>query len=358
MNAKGAVARVDSRMVQRATLIVLGAVAAAVILFVGVVLVIDGARKDRVADGVRIGKVAVGGLDRAAARARVQRALGGTQGRPITVTYDGRRFVLRPEDANVHFDADASVDAALRRSRTGNPFSRVLGGHDASGSVAPRMAFSRAAVEDFATRVAEKVDRGARDADIDWHDGKLERTHARDGVQTRRALLLAALVRSVTTPSAPAKIDVPVKVTERPDRTLTDLAKRYPTVIAVDRDAKQLRLYKDLRLEHRYTIAVGKAGLETAAGRYKIEQKDVDPAWHVPESSWAGDLAGQTIPPGDPQNPLEARWMGFHDGQGIHGTSDLASLGTAASHGCIRMSVPDVKQLYREVKLGTPLFLQ
>ena len=50
--------------------------------------------------------------------------------------------------------------------------------------------------------------------------------------------------------------------------------------------------------------------------------------------------------------------MGFHDGQGIHGTADLASLGTAASHGCIRMSVPAVKRLFREVKVGTPLFLQ
>ena len=76
------------------------------------------------------------------------------------------------------------------------------------------------------------------------------------------------------------------------------------------------------------------------------------------EEEWAGDLAGQTIPPGDPRNPLEARWMGFHDGQGIHGTTELASLGSAASHGCIRMSVPAVKQLFREVKVGTPLFLQ
>ena len=147
-------------------------------------------------------------------------------------------------------------------------------------------------------------------------------------------------------------------VTERPDRTLADLAKRYPAVIAVDRDAKQLRLYKRLQLEHKYRIAVGKAGLETAAGRYKIQEKVVNPPWHVPQSSWAGDLAGKTIPPGDPQNPLEARWMGFHDGQGIHGTADIASLGTAASHGCIRMSVPAVKELYSEVEIGTPLFLQ
>jgi lipoprotein-anchoring transpeptidase ErfK/SrfK len=167
---------------------------------------------------------------------------------------------------------------------------------------------------------------------------------------------MAALVRAMG--STTRTVKVPVRVTERPNRTFADFAKRYPTVLAVDRDAKVLRLYKNLKLAEHYRIAVGRAGLETAAGRYKIVEKIVDPPWHVPNSSWAGALAGRTIPPGDPQNPLEARWMGFHDGQGIHGTTDVNSLGTAASHGCIRMAVRDVKRLYREVKIGTPLFLQ
>ncbi|MEA2241501.1 MAG: L,D-transpeptidase ErfK/SrfK [Solirubrobacteraceae bacterium] len=342
----------------RATVIGVGAVAAAVVLFVLGVLVIDATRSDVIGDGVRIGNVAVGGLDRAAARERVQRALGNDHGEPVSATYGRQRFVLTPEVAKERFDADASVDAALRRSRTGNPFSRVLSGVDASGTVTPRMAFSRPAVQDFAARVAARVDRAPRDADINWHDGKLQRTHARNGVRTRRPQLLAALVGRVSTAGASRTIAVPVTVTARPDRTLTDIAKRYPTVIAVDRDSKQLRLYKLLKLEHRYPIAVGRAGLETAAGRYKIQDKVVNPPWHVPQSSWAGDLAGKTIPAGDPQNPLEARWMGFHDGQGIHGTNDIASLGTAASHGCIRMSVPDVEQLFRQVKVGTPVFLQ
>jgi lipoprotein-anchoring transpeptidase ErfK/SrfK len=37
--------------------------------------------------------------------------------------------------------------------------------------------------------------------------------------------------------------------------------------------------------------------------------------------------------------------MGFDGAAGIHGTDDIASLGTAASHGCIRMAIPDVKEL-------------
>jgi lipoprotein-anchoring transpeptidase ErfK/SrfK len=83
----------------------------------------------------------------------------------------------------------------------------------------------------------------------------------------------------------------------------------------------------------------------------------VDPAWHVPQSSWAGSLAGKVIPPG-PQDPLVARWMAIDDqGDGIHGTNEPGSIGSAASHGCIRMLVPDVIQLYSLTPLGTPVYV-
>ena len=336
-----------------------GAVLAAFVLFVATVLVIDAARKDVVADGVRIGSVDVGGRDGDEARELLKRELGGEVAKEVRATYKGESFLLRPEEAQARLDVDASVDAALSYSRRdSNPFSRVLAGHDAVGTVTPRISVSRAAVAQFAARVGDEVDRRARDADIDWHDGKLRRTPARNGVQTRRSELVAAILERMSSPAQDRDVEVPVKVIERPDRTLDDLAKRYPTVIAVERDAKRLRLYKNLRLKHKYRIAVGQAGLETKAGRYKVEDKQVNPAWHVPNSDWAGELAGQTIPPGDPDNPLKARWLGFFDGQGIHGTDEISSLGTSASPGCIRMSIKDVKQLYDQVKEGTPVFVQ
>ena len=79
--------------------------------------------------------------------------------------------------------------------------------------------------------------------------------------------------------------------------------------------------------------------------------------WHVPNSTWAGSLAGRLIPPG-PDDPLVARWMGIDDqGDGIHGTNEPSSIGSAASHGCIRMLVPDVIQLYSLTPLGTPVYV-
>jgi lipoprotein-anchoring transpeptidase ErfK/SrfK len=335
------------------------AVALLVLVVVGVVA-IDSSGSDRIADGIRIGSLDVGGLDPDQARARVRRELAPRAQRPVTVTYQAQRFVLRPQAPSMAFklDVNGTVEAARKRGREGSAFSRVLGGGEVDASVPARVRYSGKTLERFVARVARRVDRGARDADIDMRSGKLDRTHARNGVSVQRARLQAALVDRLADPAGSRRVTLPVKVTERPDRTLADLKKRYPRVIGIDRDAKVLRLYRNLRLERRFQIAVGKAGLESSAGRYKVEEKIVNPPWHAPNKAWAGDLAGKTIPAGDPRNPLEARWLGYHDGEGIHGTSDIASLGTAASHGCIRMSPDAVKELYRQVKVGTPVFLQ
>ena len=323
---------------------IVSSVRAAVAAVVAVALVaVAGCGEDKVADGVRLGTLDVGGLNRDDVRQRVQRDLAGTVDERVTATYGDRRFVLHPVGVQTRLDLDATVDAALTA--------------DAKAAIAPRVAFSRPALAGFVDRVAQRVDRKARDADVDWHDGKLDRTRARKGIEVQRAQFVDALVRAMANPTQ-RTIAVPVKVDERPDLNLQDLAKRYPMVIAVDRDAKVLRLYENLQLEKRYKIAVGKAGFDTKAGRYKIVEKTVDPPWHAPNKAWAGELAGQTIPPGDPRNPLAARWLGIAEGQGIHGTKDIESLGTAASHGCIRMSVEAVKEVYRQVKKGTPVFLQ
>jgi lipoprotein-anchoring transpeptidase ErfK/SrfK len=103
-------------------------------------------------------------------------------------------------------------------------------------------------------------------------------------------------------------------------------------------------------------VAVGAVGFDTPAGLYHSQNKQVDPTWNVPDSDWAGDLAGKSIPPG-PDNPLKARWMGIYDGAGIHGTEETYSLGSAASHGCLRMAIPDVIELYDQVPVGAPIYI-
>ena len=78
----------------------------------------------------------------------------------------------------------------------------------------------------------------------------------------------------------------------------------------------------------------------------------------MPNSDWAGGLAGQTIPGGAPNNPLKARWLGVNGSVGIHGTAEEWSIGSRASHGCIRMRVRDVVDLYPRVPMGTPVLIK
>ena len=137
---------------------------------------------------------------------------------------------------------------------------------------------------------------------------------------------------------------------------LAVLRRRYPSFITIDRARFTLRVYSHLKLVRSYPIAVGQLGLQTPAGLYHIQDKVVNPSWQVPFSSWTGSLAGRLIPPG-PDDPLKARWLGIFNGAGIHGTDETWSIGHAVSHGCVRMTIPDVIDLYDRVSVGTPVYI-
>jgi lipoprotein-anchoring transpeptidase ErfK/SrfK len=146
--------------------------------------------------------------------------------------------------------------------------------------------------------------------------------------------------------------------TVKPAVSISQLAARYPAYIIIDRAAFRLRFYQHLKLADTYEIAVGMEGLETPAGLHKIEWKQVDPPWYVPNKAWAGALAGTVVPPG-PQDPLKARFMAFEGGAGIHGIdpSEYETIGHDASHGCVRMRIPDVIALYSRAPVGTPVYI-
>ena len=176
------------------------------------------------------------------------------------------------------------------------------------------------------------------------------------GLAVNAGQMTAAINHAARSPGRDQAIPAVVHQT-KPDVSKKDLAQAYPRYIYIDRANFTLRFYHHLKLEKSYTIAVGQQGLETPAGLYHAQDKQVDPSWHVPNSAWAGSLAGQVIPPG-PADPLKARWIGIFDGAGIHGTDELSSLGSAASHGCVRMAIPDVIDLYDRVQVGDPIYVQ
>jgi lipoprotein-anchoring transpeptidase ErfK/SrfK len=342
----------------RRLIIAATALAVAVALALSAALAYDLTRRDTIAEGVRVGGVDLGGLDRDAARAKLAQRLLPVLREPVIATYEGRRFVLGSREAGVAIDLDGAVERAIERSREGFFLTRAVRdatGGEVSADLGPAVVVSRRAVRRFAARLMGAVDRAPRDATVAFEAGTLEAVPAQHGVAVRAKRLRRGLIRALTSTDRERVVRVRAR-TVAPKVSTAELADRYATVITVDRARFQLRLWKRLKLVKTYRIAVGAAGLETPAGVYAIQNKQVDPSWHVPDSDWAGKLAGKVIPPG-PENPIKARWMGIYDGAGIHGTDAIDSLGTAASHGCVRMAIPDVIELYDQTPVGATVYI-
>jgi len=321
----------------------------------GGVYAYDRSNQDTLAAGVTVAGVDVGGLTSEQARAEVRRQVAAPLQEPVVVQRAGKRFTLSPEDAKVRADVGGMVVEALEASREGNLVTRTY--RDATGAeenaqVRVRVSYSEQAADALVKRVSQRVARPARDAELKFPS--LERVSEQDGVEVRRAALARRVESALTSKDRSA--EVPVKVVKA-KVTKADLVEKYPTVLVVDRANFQLRHYENLELQKEYTVAIGAVGFATPAGVYDIQNKAIDPAWSVPNSDWAGSLAGTVVPGGVAENPLKERWMGIYDGAGIHGTDDVASLGTAASKGCVRMAIPDVIELYDQVAVNAPIYI-
>jgi lipoprotein-anchoring transpeptidase ErfK/SrfK len=317
----------------------------------------DSSREDLIAEGVTIAGVDVGGMKSHEARRLVRRELQEPLEQPISVVRGKTRFTLSAEDAGVKADVGGMVDEAIQASRDGSIFSRVardVTGGEEDVQVSPRVSYSTAAVEQLVERVEKKLNRPARDAEVSFPS--LETVKEQKGRRLKAAALEQRIAQALTVPGVERRVRAPVRII-KPKVTQAELADKYPVVLIADRYNFKLRLYRNLELQKEYTVAVGAVGFDTPAGLYHIQNKAVDPAWSVPNSDWAGDLAGTVVPGGVPENPLKERWLGIYDGAGIHGTDQTYSLGTAASHGCIRMAIPDVIEVYDQVPVGAPIYI-
>lgn len=318
----------------------------------------DSSQDDTIAEGVTIGGVDVGGMDAEQAERAVRRQLLAPLQHSLRVGYDGQSWQLPGKSLRVQADLDGAVEEALDVSRDGGFASRVVRyvtGDDVEEAVPADVTYSQRAVNRFVLEVAGEVNREPQDATVEASGSSLTVVKQENGRKLRDNLLTEQLNAAVLNANADHTIAARTHPVE-PEVTKSEVASEYPTYLTLDRATYTLRFWKDLKLAKAYTVAVGQEGLETPEGLYHLQDKQVEPTWHVPESDWAGSLAGQDIPPG-PSNPLKARWMGIYEGAGIHGTEETSSLGSAASHGCVRMSIPDVEELYDLVEVGTPIYI-
>ena len=285
-----------------------------------------------VAEGVTIAGVAVGGLTVEQAAVAVQTAFD----QPVAFVFRNRRWRVPPARLGALADVETAVDEALAA---------------APGEAVPlRVAIAFPRLRAHVAWLDRTLSRRPRDSRlVGLRRLRPSITRSRVGLDVRRWPTVWAIARALRRhsrgPLAPRVRILRPRVTRA----------NYGPVVVIRRSSKWLYLYRGMAFVRRFRIAVGMPAYPTPLGRFTIVTKYRNPTWNPPDSDWARGLG--PVPPG-PGNPLGTRWMGLSvPGIGIHGTPQPGSIGTAASHGCIRMYIRQAEWLFERVRIGTPVFI-
>ncbi|MDX6536706.1 MAG: hypothetical protein QOD37_1047 [Gaiellales bacterium] len=291
-----------------------------------------------IAPGVSVAGVPVGGMTATQAEPWIKQQVLGQ----VTVTVGSKSWTVPSTELGLHAYLKTPLRAALAQGRT----VALQPGEDIP--VVTRITGS--ALRDFVRSLAPQVRTEPVDATFRLVGSKPVVVPDRWGRQLDTLAATAAIAAALKEPGR-ATIALPTKVV-KPLVT----QRLLPPALVVDRTLHHVTLYsKHGTAVRTLGVAVGQSQYPTPVGRFQIIQKQLNPWWYPPNSAWA---AGEKpVPPG-PGNPLGTRWMGISaPGVGLHGTPDAASVGYSASHGCIRMRIPDAEWLFVHVRVGSPVWI-
>ena len=301
--------------------------------------------------GASIAGVDVGGLDREAALEAVADAIRPQLDREVTVEWGDRSWSTTPRELGAKSDAEELVDRGLAEARATSFIDRmemrVLGTpFDYDRDIA--ITYPRDGVRGFIGGIAAGLDKDARDATVDYSTGWVEIVEERDGRKVVRKKSRRMLTKALKSGAPTASLVVkPVE----PRATTED----FDQVLLVRIGENRLYLYEDGEITHKWKVATGLPEYPTPTGLYEVTELRYMPTWVNPSPDGWGASMPESIPPG-PGNPLGLRAINWSaPAIRFHGTSATYSLGYNASHGCVRMSNPDVIELYDMIEVGTPI---
>jgi lipoprotein-anchoring transpeptidase ErfK/SrfK len=286
-----------------------------------------------VAAGVDVAGMPVGGFGWAESRNLVREALV----QPLEFEVEARSWTVSPAKFAFAADLDHTTAQALRA---------------ATGATVPAaVAFDRNLLARYVRALDRRLSRPARDAHLAGLTSSLKPFVAREieGRKLNRRATTRAIEQALR--SASRRTVRPVFRITKPKVT----RRGFGPVVVIRRESKGLYVFERGKLVRVIPIATGQAQYPTPLGTFSVVDMQLHPWWYPPDSDWARGL--KPVPPG-PGNPLGTRWMGLSAwGVGMHGTPDAASIGYSASHGCIRMRIPDAEWLFQRVRIGTPVVI-
>jgi lipoprotein-anchoring transpeptidase ErfK/SrfK len=327
---------------------------------VGALAWADGSAAGKLPAGVKISGIDVGGLSKQDALERANRRVAALIMRPVNVQLGAIRYTLTAQQARVHVDVSRPVERLYARGREGSFLKRGLRkitGEKVDADLPANVTIDRSTIGSFIGRIEREQALKPVDAGLKLTLTSVSVAPAKAGRRlAARDALMARLARRLTTSTDDRTIRAKTVAVEA-KLTEDEVFDANPVAVTVSRSETKARVFLRGKLVKTYTVAVGSPEFPTPTGQFVVQTMQVNPSWNVPNSAWAGSLAGETIPGGSPNNPLVARWIGFNGSVGFHGTASAGSLGSAASHGCIRMAPSDVIDLYKRVKVGTPVLV-
>lgn len=319
-------------------------------------------------DGIHVGEATTGRrVVRDAAEAAVRDAIAARSSTPVELPVEAWQPGLTTEAAqDVADEVRTAVDAVLDRpvtlaledtERTVTP--RELGAThngqallDAHGATPDdvALAITDDAVHEVVDEVVEPHEVAARDAQLSWTPaGGFASTPGETGLAVDHQEAVARLQDALHGQSD--RVDLELHATQ-PDVTTAD----FDEVLLVRQGDRQVDLVRNGTTVRTWDVAVGTSGHATPTGMFTIGVKRFEPTWHNSSPDGWGEDMPLEIGPG-PHNPLGLRALNWYrDGYDtlirFHGTANEASIGRAASHGCVRMTNADVIELYDLVDTG------
>jgi hypothetical protein len=332
-------------------LVILGVTAAAASAY-------DRAHRDELLPGVRVNGRPVGGQEQAVVLRQLETPLSDAGRSMVRVTAGPATAALSLQQMGLHSDARAVMAAARADADhlglAGRMWHRVLH-KPVQESYTVRLHVDRNAVRDAMIGLGARVQRAPVDAKIDTSTGFVRIVPAVAGrsidltAATNKAFARGEELAAHPVPNG-GTVDAPL-LTSKPD------VEGFADVLLVRTGENRLYHYENGNLVKTYMVATGQPKYPTPKGNFKIVLKRFRPVWINPDPTGWGASLPKSIPAG-PGNPLGTRAMNLNaPGIRIHGTTNVKSLGTSASHGCIRMAMPDVEELFDLVDNGTPVII-
>src|SRR5512132_2951415 len=314
----------------------------------------DASTSDRILPGVSVSGVDVGGMNRDEAVRTLRELAEPTLYSELVVQAAGHSWNVTPASLGMTANVERAVAKALAvaddLSLTARVYHRL---RDVPVDVSLDLGFDehRREVKAFVEQALDEVALPAVDARFALVDGELVTSRSHSGRELAIGVATDQILEALG--QRTEAVEVPVRPVE-PSVTTAALGQS----IVVDLSENHLYLYDGLKVVADYPVATAAAGYTTPVGTWEVVDKRENPTWYNPaEDTWGADLP-PVIAPG-PGNPLGTRAIYLNaPGIRIHGTYSSSSIGTYASHGCIRMYISDSEELFDLVDTGTRVIIK